>query len=82
MKDVKRRLVVIAALFIIAFTILLICAIVKAFFTTIPIREIQQSTEVERAEINRLHKKHGVSMSVNDAGYRYFIRDGKKCELK
>jgi hypothetical protein len=82
MRDVKRRLVVIAALFVIAFTMLLICAIVKAFFVAIPIKEIQQPTEIERAEINKLHKKHGVSMSINHNGYVYFIRDGKMCELK
>ena len=82
MKDVQRNLVITGGVLIFLAMLLLFYVIATIFLGRIPVETGYEPTAYEQAEIKYLHKKHGISMSINDAGYRYFIRDGKKCELK
>jgi len=82
MKDVERNLYITGGVLIFLATMLLIYALVTIFLGQIPVETKYEPTKYQQEEIKRLHKKHGVSLSIDNAGYRYFIRNGKVCELK
>ncbi|HHT9147297.1 MAG TPA: hypothetical protein ACFYD4_16715 [Candidatus Wunengus sp. YC61] len=82
------RIVMFCSIVLVIFGVMMVAAIIRKCAIEIsppPGNEIrlQQPTKAEKAEINRLFKKHGVQTAKEGKDDQlYFERDGQVCEFK